>query len=411
MYQRGHHTGQSNSRFLSHIEHEFLYDYFKGIAVQNLDDFPQMWDRIKKFDHHYSNRLSLIPFLIARGMPNHNAGSAAQRNAIKHMKDNFSIWEQRAMAAMHKFDGRAISTSMWSLAVLGIKPSDMFMRRWFSQTKKCIHSNDLDMKFEAKNYSLTVLGLGMLQSQNPDMDFKTYYEEIRSHIDDSTLFSLENIKQVHDADLFFTGASTLNNPDREETISNDEKRLADIFRAAGYKVYKSETCPIPHLHQAIDFTVEDKKGDKVHIECDGPTHFHNPDAKDIRNLKYDLSTRFRSALMTLLAPDARIVRIDFRMLETLIKTKPQTQKKYCTSVFNTALNRGAGCYHASMTKELLTDMVKKPNEERDSIPAPSSAATSPRPAGVNDNGELLDPQTHPRSQLRESHFAPAYAAK
>jgi len=364
---------EKRSRFMSDEKHRFLYEYFLFLEDNILNHFAERWNQIRNFDPFFTNRISLIPFLIARGMPDHLSGSAQQRQAMRHLKENFSIWEDKAISAIHNMDAGNLLIMVQGIANLNASPSERFMAKWLQQLKHSMNRQDSNLELSRKDKTLGILSLGLLQSQNPDIDFKPCYLELRKHINDAGLISDDHTKQVYDADIYFTNHSDLTNPSQKEKKSASEYDLKAMFKAAGFEVYSSKECPIPKLNNAIDFTVEDSKGRKVHIEFDGPTHFFNPKAKNFLNLKYDLSSRFRSALMVKLAPWATIARVDFRTFG-IITAKgnedgsiSETQKTFCRAIFAKAIANGAGCYHVDLgNKALLTDMILKKRDAKDS---------------------------------------------
>ncbi len=365
---------QFNS-YLSRDEHQALYDYFYNIADKGLVNLEENWRKIGRFDPRYSFRLSKILYFVASDMPDHRVGSALQRKSVKFIKENFSIWEDKALLAMKDFDGQALSNAVWAMAILGVSPTQKFMNNVAKNTKRLVQNKQNPDHFNNQNFSNILWGIAVLQSQNPGLDLKPVYDDIRSLLDEDDLEHIPNIKQVYDADLYFYGQSNLQNPLRTETANRDEFRLMKVFKRAGYNAYKPETCPIKGLNQAIDLVVEDKSGNKINIELDGDNHFNNPAARRAENLKYNSATKFRSALMTRLNPDARIIRIDHK-LHAVLRQKPEVQNSFAHTLFQRALQKPAGCYRVAPTQDWLKDMVLKPENSMAGV-MPSSGVDSP----------------------------------
>ena len=383
-----------------------IVQYFTNIKDRSLDDFTGNWDALKRLKNISARHIVQILHHITRDMPNHQDGSAAQRHAISHLKKNFSVWENQALKKLDSFAPRNLSISLWAMAVLGVTPSQNFMDKIHDEFKTRLNSTNLKDKLSTQSFSNSLWALAILQSQNPDLNLKPIFETIRDKIRFTQFKNKIAQKQIYDADLYFTGKSEVLNPERKGKSHPSEERLANIFKRAGYKVQKPKKCPIPQLNQAIDRVLIDKQGRRIFLEVDGDTHFNNPEAKDLRNLKYNLATRFRSALMTRLSPKAHIIRIDFKMFIALEKSDRKKQDGFCKAVFDKAIERGPGCYHVSALGELLTDMVPKPTHQNPAISSASSAATSPRPTNANDNAGSPAPHTRPNSQSAATHHAP-----
>lgn len=397
---------------LSHQGHKEVYDYFYEIRRRNMRQFEGYWGDIADFDPRQGFRISKILYFLAKGLPNHRTGSKNQRRVGKYIKENFSIWENKALTALYGFDAKALSNAIWAMAVFGVNPSQKFMNAWHKQAKKYINIENPEKGFIQQHYANSLWALAVLQSQNPDLSLKPIYEDIRFNLNDNDLVSDTHNKQIYDSDVYFTGMSSVENPVREEITNRKEEVLKAIFRRAGFQVYKSDECPIPGLNNAIDFTVEDKQGRKVHIELDGDTHFHNPWARDLRNVKFNLHTRFRAALVNRLAPKETVTHIDFRTLMLIRKRSAVVQIAFARAAFNLSAQSGPGCYHAKLGDSdfKITDMV--PKRADGTLPSflRASAPEILLPEGVNDNGELPDHHVPQNSQLNGSH-PPILAAK
>lgn len=401
---------QRGSQYLSREGHWDVHDYFSDMQKRQLCRFEDYWRKLSKFDPKDKITLSTILSYIAKQLPDHEVGSQRQREIGKFIKDNFSVWENKTLASLRYYDSRALAASVWSIAKMGAHPSQKFMHEWYLQATKKASSKNINTTFNERDFANSLASLATIQSQNPELQLDYIYHDIREHLDVEDLEPIIGEAQVYYADLYFRGESNIEEPD--QTLAKDyippppfsEIKLAQIFKRAGYTVYKSDPSPIPGMRDAIDFTVEDEEGNKVHFECDGPSHYLNPEAKSIKNLKYNMATRFLSALRTRQAPDAHIVRVNYKYQDTLEAKNRKLQKAFCDAVFKSALEKGSGCYYVNAdSNNLLIDMVPKAANENTEATSSASAPSVRPPLYANGNGGLPGRHAHPHSRSHGNH--------
>ncbi len=152
-----------------------------------------------------------------------------------------------------------------------------------------------------------------------------------------------------DSDLWFHGYSDIQSPNRQNSlISTSEVSIRDTFNRAGLEAYKLSVAPIERLPQAVDFVLSDSETD-ILVEIDGPTHFLKArHSNGVKALPYDGKTLFRSSLMHKQSPDSTILRIDYKICNSLLECRKEAQFHFCQKLFHAAASQNPGVYRTSL---------------------------------------------------------------
>jgi|GEM_PF-3904012 len=186
---------------------------------------------------------------------------------------------------------------------------------------------------------------------------------------------------------------------------------------------------IPELDQAIDFVTaqfgDSETGDfEILNELDGAPHFENNIRRlgvDLQELirqnaalKYNAKTLFRAALSHRMAPEKRILHIDYITLRVLRRQKSKENNDgsdldYLRDIFKKINHLPPGVYRTTFSPGLLEDMLQRHDDGSFPTLNSTSPPTAHHPADANDNAALLDRHGRPYSQSRGNHPLPPTA--
>jgi len=344
------------------VDAERIYDYFYYLSKNgpiNAYEFEENWISLEEIDFASKKRAQVLLHMA------HAVSQVSDEKFQKELKqvvlENWNCWEERAYAAISKFNARDVADILKAHKMLRIKPSPNFLKPLMARfdivsQNGNASATDYDYVFNAaaklgfelsprvqtdflkrlekagsflRNAKKTPLiwSCAVLDSMFPTGRYREIAELIRPHLPKSA-HDICVEKQRYDSHLWFDWPLPNKNPNRQKgKISNGEKKLADFIFKLKVPVDGSHSAVIPQLPQAIDLTAHYRKT-SIRIEVDGPTHFLDHAGETRRGLvgEYDGETRFRSALMHKLAPDERILRIssDIQEIITGHPDAPQT---------------------------------------------------------------------------------------
>lgn len=225
---------------------------------------------------------------------------------------------------------------------------------------------DSILAFNNQGKAISLWSLAVLDSHYNDDSLKDAYHTIRKHTHLNKQSDSPILKQVRDADLWFTGKSNIPAPKRgaRKRPLILENHVKDAFTRTGFETYR-DVSPIPQLKQSIDFSIKDvfqnKIGtlDVIDAEVEGKFHYLNLDeAIQPSDLKYNAHTYFRRALQRRLTkPDFTILCVDAitsKIIERLHLSKnPDDKEKMellCSGLFEEAVKRPGGVYKTMTDK-------------------------------------------------------------
>ena len=361
------------NRFIKQQQDEDVFFYFFNLSERSLKKFEKNWNRISICKSFTGKQLSQILYRIATEILYHQNDRQAQEAAIQYMADHIHTWLGQATRNLHTFDEKDFALSLWSLAVL--------------------------------------------ESQFPDITLSTPYNFLRAKSQPRTFVDERSVKQARDSELWFFGKSWLKNPRRKGVHGPSEDRLMQRFEEAGIMTFRGKKSPVPSLRKAIDFTAVHFDWGEAFPELDGDGHFldDNPGLYDfdditeiVRNseaLRYNVNTLFRAALKSRLAPDLRILHIDYLFqialdAEKLKEPKERTDIDLLRTIFKRLTTLPPGSYRARMLVDgHITSMIPQPKR----VFKPAAWGQLPHPPLYEDgNVELLVPHDRPRLLSPES---------
>lgn len=324
-----------------------IYSYFRNLEDRDITKFGKMWGQIRSCNFSGKHLSGILDSIAAYSDCTADDAYPEKSNYLNIIKNRFSVWENAALHRNPDFLAIQQVQVLVALAKLGICPSEEFMKQWHREAR-CNRSY-----FGIPAVTKSCWSLAIMDSINPHSVFRAIYNDIRSWLPEKDIHSTGLKKQLFDADFWFTGSSTVENPkNRRSHISGSEMGLQRIFTQAHMDIPHTRGPVLPTLPQAVDFVVE-KDNQRMLVELDGPSHFLRASGPDPsrRQFPYNGQTLFRSALIQRLAPEERLLRIDYDICNTVIKSSSDCRHAFCARLFHAAVNQEPGVYRACLTGE------------------------------------------------------------
>lgn len=347
--------------------------FFYNLDEKPLHWFKTNWKRLAKAKNFDGRQLAIILYSIATKMIHHPKGREAQEAAIDYMAENFINWLGQVLINRHSFNGDNNALAIWSLAVI--------------------------------------------ESQYPDADFSQAYHFLRKKLPLPDLNVAEYANKLRDADIWFTGETEIKPLYEKGKIGASEDVLMRQFEEAGIMTFRTETDVLPKMPGAIDFVGLNFEWGEALDEVDGSYHFLNGslslnEEDDIENLivaseglRYNAHTLFRAALKSRLAPQERILHIDFMLQCALLAQEIKNPDSddhliFIQDVHERLSHTAPGSYRARMLVDgHITSMIPQPTK----VFKPAAWGQLPHPPLYEDgNVELLVPHDRPRLLSPES---------
>lgn len=318
----------------------------------------------------------------------HSRDTEIQGKISDYITRNIGVVESAAISYLegHDFSPQGLSVSIYSHAVLGIKPSDRFLELWEKEalvafksveTEPVTVSNSLyahavlgirpseellelcedllaefleDNAIGERQISMVMYSLGILSAVK-QMDGKTgiakrMAENIVRYIEGSggrLSFNGPQKNQIFQACQWFDLDSPVGVGSEEDHMrSRNEGKLMglvghtmmDKFR----RVAAEDTVIFEKLGHSVDGVFEkNATGQRFYIELDGHHHFvRSRDENGRMRKQYDGSTLFQTALARKLAPEAIIIRVPNKVAMEIFKRNSDTQRRDINAIFSSA---------------------------------------------------------------------------
>ncbi len=345
LYKQAWHSANDGGKY----EKSDLLAYFfnRKQSVGSLDEFCDQWSRVPHYDFN-SKELSNILYktaVVFRAPVDRNPAGTIKNFLAS--ETGIPLWESCALRKVPSFNPQDLANTLWSMAALGIEPSDDFLGAWQQQTTDrmpTFNSQDLNnslwsmaslgiapsghlleawekqalsitSKFTPLHLSTSLWSLGIAELLSGDYDGQELASRLMNETHKYPAFEPSQIQQLKTAALWFDLPCSRDFPARTQSASTLEEDFHFFMKDNGYALQKN-----PYLdafnHEA-DFSLTLKTSRKIIIETDGLYHFTRPVRSENVCCNFNGSTMMQSALFSKFYPEDVMLRLpstDFKRI-------------------------------------------------------------------------------------------------